>query len=305
MVHLDRPLLIHVAAESEGRGRVVLASRSAKPHPVALSAAFGVARAFETWVDCLLIECPDVVALSAHGFARAISHAGRLVPLSDRAATLEAQTGATSLARRTVTALALTSGVRVATSVVRDGLGDALARACAVEGPWNIVALAEPVDVAQGNWLPNLLAKISGATGIVCVGPRALQARAGGAIVVVVEDLDRLPQMLRAAERLASARENCPSKPIALLVAGGTAQRTEELDGHLRLLLAGVPQSNLSSTDIVDAGLVHGTSIEIVEALRRLQGSFVIASANGIAFESNSDAAVFLSTMTSPLLLVR
>ena len=174
-MHLDRPLLIHVAAESERRGRVVLAARSAAPNPQALAAAVELARAFETWVECLIIECPDVLALSAHGFARQVSHAGRIGPLSN-AAVEKDQSAATALARRSITSLAEPSGVRVATSVARDSLANALSRACATEGPWNIVALAEPVLASDAALLQTLLDDITGA--LIPVYGRSLGARA-------------------------------------------------------------------------------------------------------------------------------
>lgn len=306
-MHLDRPLLIHVAAESERRGRVVLAARSAAPNPQALAAAVELARAFETWVECLIIECPDVLALSAHGFARQVSHAGRIGPLSN-AAVEKDQSAATALARRSITRLAEPSGVRVATSVARDSLADALSRACATEGPWNIVALAEPVLASDAALLQTLLDDITGATGILCVGAKVDRANNGTSIIVVVEDLERLPHMLRAAERLA-LRNASNGATIKVLIAGGTAERTAELDGHLRLLLADVADHTASRVEIADVGFTYDTSSEVTEAIRRLRGSIVIACARGIAISAPGTALVsgteLLSVITSPLLLVR
>ena len=304
MTHFDRTLLIHVAAESEQRGRVVLASRTAAPSTAAIGAAFAVAAAFETRVDCLLIESPDIFVLTQHQFARGVSFSGRIAPLT-KTAIAEAQTAATASARAAVVAAGKRSNVRVETSVARDGLQDALSRACALEGPWNILALAEPVQSSDGRWLYDLLCGVNGATGVVCVGPAALSSPAsGGPVVAVVEDMDRLPQMLRAAERLAH-RPGRAARAVHLLVAGETAARTTELDGHLRLLLSDVPADPKAQFVFAESGIAHGTPSEIAEALRRQNGHVVIARCGGIALPSNGDAAPLLGAVASPLLLVR
>ncbi len=314
MTHFDRTLLIHVAAESERRGRVVVASRTARPHLAALDAAFVIAGAFDTWVECLLLECPDVVALTAHTFARVVSHAGRISPLSG-GAVQDAQSAMTLGARTMVMAKGKASGVRVATTVARDGLIDAMARACAVEGPWNIIGLAEPVRVHEGAWLRELLNTVGGATGIVCVGPNAATisdeaGRGGGAVghgalIVVVEDLDRLPQMLRAAERLAERADGHASSPVSIVAVGGTFEETQRLEGQLRLMLADIPHDPKAPVALVETGAVHGTPEELAEGLRRLNGRFVIARCGGIAMPSNGDTAAVLGVLRCPLLLVR
>ena len=304
MTHIDRPLLIHVAAEAEGRGRIVLASCAAAPHSVALSAAFDVARAFDTWVDCLLVESPDVVALTAHGFAREVSHSGRIAPLSN-AAILEGQSAASSFARKAVLRAAQSTGLRVSTTTVRDGLTDSLARACAIEGPWNIVALAEPVLATDAQRLHRLLDRVSGATGIVCIGPSATPSATNRPVIVVVEDMDRLSQMLRVAERLAKRQPDGPARPIVMLVAGATPDQTAELEGNLRLLMAGIAEHAQSAVTIVDTGHTYATTAEIAEAVRRLDGCFAIVRSNGAALPSNAEAAGLLSILCCPMLLVR
>ena len=307
MTHFDRSLLIHVAAESERRGRVVLASQTADPHPALLEATFAVAGAFETWVECLIVECPEVAALTAHDFARSISHTGHIARLSTDSVK-EAQAASTISARQIVLKKAHTSGVRISTTVTRDSLIDALARACALEGPWNLVALAEPARVSDGLRMQSILDRVHGATAIVCVGPQAstswTQRTARGAVVIVIEDLERLPQMLRAAERLAQSVEGA-KQPISIVTASGTPDDMARIDGHLRLLLAGGQNSLLPSTTRIEPGTSCGSPDELAETLRRLNGRFVIARCGGIVMPSNGDPAAVLSVLKGPLMLVR
>ncbi len=283
-----------------------MAAQTAAPHAAAVHAAMAVAAAFETWVECLLIESPDVLALTRHPFARTVSHAGRIAPLSLEGFA-EAQSSATARARNMLRTAGQHSNVRVETTIVQDGITDALARACAIEGPWNLMALAEPVQPKDSRWLCELLAEVNGATGIVCAGTSVgPPARRGSAVLVVVEDIERLPQMLRAAERL--ARDNAPAagaRPVLLLVAGESAEKSALIDGHLRLLMADMPADPAAPIGIAEAGVAHGTPIEIAEALRRQNAHVVILRCGGIALPANGDAAPLLGVVSSPMLVVR
>ena len=301
MAHLDNPLLIHVAAESENRGRVVLAARSGAPHAVAVGAALSVAKAFDAWLECLLIECPEVVALTAYGFAREVTHAGRIVPLS-LAQISENQSCSTAQARKVITAAAVAADVRITTEVARENLGPALARTCAAYGPWNIVALAEPIQARDGDWLHGLLESVSGATGIVVVGPNA-QASSGD-VIIVVEDVERLPQMIRAADRLLGAPGEVLRR-ISLLLAGASSNDKQELDGLVRLLVPDLDGTTQHTIEIVDAGIAHGTHGEVAEALRRLAGGFVIARSGGLVVPADGDIGPLTTVLNCPLLLVR
>lgn len=304
MTHIDRPLLIHVAAESEGRGRVVLAAQTATPHEAALGAALKVAAAFETWVECQLVESPDVAALTEHSFARGVSRHGRITPLN--ASDLSGwQAAATAAARAAVTSAALASGIRLETHITRDTLADALAKACAIEGPWNIIVLADAVASTEVATLLTLLNTVSGATGIVCVGPvAAATTDARGPIVVVVEEMERLSQMLRVAETLAKVR---PSEPRAvhLVVAAAGPELKAELDGHLRLLLADVQHDPASPVTIADSTIAYGTEDEIAEAVRKLDGGFVIARFGGLAVPASGTSSSLIGVTRCPMLLVR
>jgi len=258
LAHLDNPLLIHVAAESENRGRVVLAAQTGSPHPVAVGAAIAFARAFDARIDCLLIECPQILALTAHSFAREVSHGGRIAPLS-LAGLADTISGDTLKAREAISAIAAKAGVRIAMDVQRDDLNTALIKACATHGPWNLVVLADPVRSADGTMLRGLLEDIGGATGLVVIGPQAAQC--AGDVVVVVEDVERLPQMIRAGERLIalSHGQSKVQSRICLLLVGKSQSAILELDGLVRLLLPDLTGSLLSPVETcVLAGSLFG-----------------------------------------------
>ena len=302
MAHLDNPLLIHVAAEAEDRGRVVLAARSGAPHRIAISAAVAVAQAFDAWLECLIIEDPHVFALTEHGFAREVTHAGRIMPLS-LTVHAENRTAETANARRVLQAATAGGSVRVETTVVRQALLEALASACAARGPWNIIGLAEPVQAGDGRWLHHLLSNVSGATGVVLVGPRA--ASGGGPVTVVVEDVERLPQMLRAAQRLAERPDGNGAGRIVLLLAGETAGQIRELEGHVRLVLPEAGAPGRASIEIAAAGIAHGTPSEAAEALRQSDSGLVIARNGGLVVPPDGDIAALTLALRCPLLLVR
>ena len=303
MTILDRPLLIHVAAASESRGRVVLAARSSTPHPVAVDAALTLARAFDAAVEGLLIACPNVVALTGHAFAREVRHGGRIAPLMPSTVS-DHQEADTARARITLSKAAAQAAVVFTSGVVRDGLVEALGKACALQGPWNIMALAEPLQPADAAVLPVLLDDVAGATALVCVGPQA-SAGKRAPIVVVVEETGRLPHMVRAADRLVLTEPDARAHTIALLLVGRSRDHTTEIEAHVRRLLPdGVSESDVPVV-IADASAPHGTTVEVAEAVRRLNGGWVIARGGGVAVPANADIAALLGVLRCPLLLVR
>lgn len=306
MTYLERPpaipLMIHVAAEHENRGRVVLAAVSGSPHPVAVDAAFALARAFDASVEGLFVACTDVAALTAHSFAREVSHAGRIMPLAT-GSVADHQAAEIARARRVISAAADRSGVRLTTTVVRDAPAEALTKACALQGPWNIVALAEPVAPAEGSRPPGLLDQIGGATGILCCGPE-VTARRAAPVAMILRDIDAAPQMLRAAERLAVARPDPAARQIAVLLAGQTSGESEQLEAHVRLMMPSGQTDGGVPVAIAEAASRHGTPDEIAEAVRRMAPAWLMARA-GPPAAPNSEIAALLRVVRCPLLLVR
>ena len=134
-------------------------------------------------------------------------------------------------ARRQLEALARRAEVPLRSRVVRDEPLRALSIACAEIGPWNVVALAEPFAGGNCGLLKQLLVEVSGATGLVMVGPRA--RRVTGPAVIAVEDADRLPALLRAAERLTAL----DGAQIVLLLIAPDEEGLDRMDGQVRLVV--------------------------------------------------------------------
>lgn len=301
---LPSPELIHVAAAGENSGRVVLAARTGKPHAAAIAAAVTVARAFDASVETLLIECPDVLALTAHSFAREISYGGQIGALS-APALAAGQSAERRIAEKTILDALKAAGVPSTLTTVRAGSLEAIAEACRAQGPWNIVCLADAVGIRDGEWLNGLLGTVGGTTGVVCVGPCAKSST--GDVVVVVEDVERLTPMLRAAERLpvALARSNGNVPVIRLLLAGSSRDHTGELDGFVRLALPEGRARGGVKLQIEARPLNHSTHAELAEASRRIAAGFVVARAGGVAMPVGTGGNDVIAVLSCPLLLVR
>ena len=120
-------------------------------------------------------------------------------------------------------------------------------------------------------------------------------------MIIVVEDVERLPQMIRAAERLAM-----PARVrIGLLLAGVSADHNAELDGNVRLLLPELAGAAVVPIGIVEHGIAHGTNGEVAEALRRLDGGLIIARSGGLVVPADGDIGSITAVLRCPLLLVR
>jgi hypothetical protein len=178
--------------------------------------------------------------------------------------------------------------------VVRDEPLRALSIACAESGPWNLVALAEPLTAGNGGMLKQLLQEIAGTTGLLLVGPKA--SRVTGPAIVAVEDTAHLPVMLRAAERLASL----DAAQIVLLLITTDEQQLDQMDGEARLVVEGREDVRIRSSAVA-----RGDEAEIAEELRRLRGGFVIGRLGGLVVPDEGDLRPLLAALECPLLLVR
>src|SRR5262249_47613854 len=152
--------------------------------------------------------------------------------------------------------LARAAEIPVRSRVLRDEPLRALALVCAECGPWNVVTLA---DSFTGNThlLRRLLNEVADATGVVVVGPKARRTR--GAVVVALEEVERLPAMLRTAERLVSQSDG-----IVLLLIGRDEESLHWMEGEVRLAIG----AN-DSVRIRQAEIARGAVAVIAEALRR------------------------------------
>jgi hypothetical protein len=286
-------MIAHVAETGEDRGRVVLQFTSAHPSPIALEAAVRIARAFGSEIETLFVEDEQLYDCAAYGFVREVSLTGRQRRVMSAAGMKRDLHLAAQGARRHIEVLARRAEVPLRSRVVRDEPLRALSVACAERGPWNVVALAEPFT-GNGMLLRQLLLEISGTTGLVMVGPKA--QRVAGPPVAVVEDTQRLPDMLRTAERLAAL----DGTQIVLLLVASDEERLHAMDGEARLVVEGREDVRIEA-----AAATHGAAAVIAEALRRLQGGFVICQFGGLLVPDEGDLRPLAAVLECPLLVVR
>ena len=286
-------MIAHVAQSGEDRGRVVLHLRSSHPNTMAVEAALRVARAFGSDLESLFVEDEQLFDCAAYSFAREVSLSGE----QSRAMSLDAMMRDLHLtaqgARRHVEALARKAEVPLRCRVVRDEPLRALSIACAETGPWNVVALGEPFT-GNGMMLKQLLSEVSGSTGLITVGPKAL--RVTGPVVVAVEDTAQLPDLLRAAERLAFLDD----AEIVLLLIASDDEQLDQMDGEARLVIEAREDIRIQS-----AAVARDEAAVIAETLRQLRGGIVICEFGGLVVPDGGDLRPLASVLECPLFLVR
>lgn len=286
-------MIAHVAEAGEDRGRVVLRlDPASQPSRIALEAAVRVAQAFQSDIESLIVADQQLFELTSFSFVSEVSRAGRVQPLSADTLLRDITVAAGALGRA-VREVAARSGVRVRERVVRDEPVRAVARTCAELGPWNVVALAEPFTPAHSAAIRQLFDSVLGATGIVVAGPRA--ARLSGPVLVAIEEIDRLPPMLRAAERLADVARS----EIRLILVHDDPRELGWMEDQARLVLGESSRVRLEpSRPARDAA-------EVAERLRRLGGGFLIAQFGGLVVPEPGDLKPLACALECPLLLVR
>jgi len=287
-------MIAHVAQTGENQGRVVLQLGSAHPSAVALEAAVRIARAFQSEIESIFVEDMQLFDCAAYGFVREVSLTGRHSRAVSAAGMTRDLRLAAQAARRELEALARRAEVPLRSRVVRDEPLRALSVACAESGPWNVVALTEPFAAGNGSLLKQLLVEISGATGLVMVGPKA--RRVTGPVIVAVEDAERIPVLLRAAERLAAL----DGAPIVLLLIAPDEERLARMEGQTRLVVEG-----REDVRIYTAAVARGEAAVVAEALRQLRGGFVICQFGGLVVPDEGNLKPLASVLECPLFLVR
>lgn len=288
--------VVHVAADGENRGRVVLRVHSGRPHPLAVDVAIRIAQAYHARLESLFVEEPQLVDGAAHPFVREVLLSGRATQSFD-VRDVEAILGYEARrARRYIEARAQAASVPFALRVTRDESVRALSVACTEDGPWNVIVLADAFSPMGHQALAQMLDLISGATAVVAVGPRA--TRTVGPIVVAVENADRLESMLRLAERLAG--EEPDRSPIRILLVTETVAACGELEAHVRLALAGHSDTlQMSSVPTLGAPDVA------IEAVRRSGAGLVIAQAGGLLIGADDHVRMLAQCLECPIVLVR
>jgi hypothetical protein len=287
-------MIAHVAQSGEDRGRVVIQIRSRHPSAVAMRAAVQIARAFGSDLESLFVEDTQLFDCAAYGFVREISLSGR----QSRALSLDTMMRDLHLAaqgtRRQLEALTRQAQVPLRCRVVRDEPLRALTIACAEVGPWNVVTLGEPFAAGHSGVLKQMLAEVSGTTGIVTVGPRA--KRVAGPVIVSVEDMAELPDMLRTAERLAAV----DGVEVVLLLVGASEDELERMEGEARLVV-----EDREGVRIERVAAAPGATAAIAETLRRLRGGMVICRFGGLVVPDEGDLSPLAAALECPLFLVR
>lgn len=287
-------MIAHVAAAAEARGRVVLHLSSAKPNPIALEAAIKVAQAFQSGIESLFVEDLQLIEMASFPFAREVSLTGRTRRTISPAEIERQLRLAFAALQRQIEAMARAADVPIRQRVVRDEPVAALAATCSECGPWNVVALAEPFGVLGSEGLRRLLESVVDATGLVLVGPNA--RRTTGPIIAAVEDLDRLPAMLRAAERLAAVMD----APLVVLLIADDEDRLHWMESQARLLLGDRPDIRITA-----AGFTRGAAAVAAEVLRKLSGGFVVGQFGGLVVPHDGDLRPLAAALECPLFLVR
>lgn len=302
----------HVAERGEGRGRVVLrlsGAHLASEH--AIQAAVQVAKAFHSEIESLFIADRQIFDAASYGFLREIRAGGVSSLTGDVGdgsleASVEARGGfdvaaierqiklaARSMQRR-VDELAAREDVPVFGRLVHDTPLRALANACQMAGPWNVVALGEPFTADSLARLDTLFERVTGMTGVVMVGPRARAS--SGPVVAVIEDVERVTGMLRAAQRLAGAM----GREVLVAIAASSKSAKVWVSNEVRRVIAGSP-----FMEVVELGRPGGGTAVVAEALRQLNASFIIAEHGGQVVPRSGDSKALALSVTCPLLVVR
>lgn len=288
-------MIAHVAEAGEDRGRVVLRlGSSGRMSDIALEAAMRVAQAFQSEIESVFVEDRQLFDLARFPFAREISLSGqRTRPLSHGEIEHDIQVQAAALQRK-VLEMARSFEVPARTRIVRDEPLRALAITCAESGPWNVVTLAEPFTERDSDALSELFAAVAGTTGFVLAGPKARHTK--GDVVAVIEDVDRVPPMLRAAERIAAATGG----EARLLLIDDNAERLEWMEGQVRLALGQRTGVNLEAVNMSRRNMAS-----IAELLRQAGAGFVIARFGGRFVSGDGGLAHLAAMLEGPLFLVR
>jgi hypothetical protein len=288
-------MIAHVAEAGEGRGRVVLHLTQGTPSPVAIDAAVRVARAFQSEIESLFVEDATLLEIAAFPFAREISLSGRQRrELSPEIVARQMRAAAAAIARR-LTALAQRAEVPFHLTVVRNEPIAALAQACAMHGPWNVVALGDPLSATDGALLAHLFTSVPGTTGLIVVGPMA--KRAEGRIVAIVEDIADFDAVLRTARRLHDIDK---ATRLTLLLVSESDEEAQTMDEQARLAIG-----EDDTVEILRARIEAAAPGMTAELIRRLSPGFIVGRFGGLLIPRRGDIRQLCSVLECPLFLIR
>lgn len=288
-------MMAHVAEASEGSGRVLLwLDPQARGTSDAIAGALYLARAFGSEIETLVVDDGQLGRAAALPVARvwtglescgphstAIGEAAGSLQRLSNGHRLEAERRAGEFeipCHHTITA--------------GDPI-DQLTGLCLMNGPWNVIALPGAPDATTAQTISAIFANVSGATGIVVSGQR--RKPAAGPVIVGVEDIDRLPSMLRAAERL-----TLPGVAIRVMLACETTAAVRDLEAQARIMLA-------DRRDVLfeSASASFGLEGTFDGKLRSLSPRFVVGRFGGTLLPPTRAFARTVEIAGAPFLLVR
>lgn len=293
-------MIAHVAAAGERSGRVVLwLSGTSAASRLAIDAAMLLGQAFQAEVESLYVEDTQLFDLAEFPFARVIGGSGgswRPMPQ----ATLEREMRfAASALHRQVAEAGLAVSVPCHARVVRDEPLRALARACAENGPWNLVVVGEPLTPGDDARLAELFERVRDTTGAVITGPLARRTR--GPVVAVVEEFERLGPMLNAAQRLAPISGG----EVKLALVGDRRNELEWMEGEARLLCAAGGEDG-ESIEFESVLAANDDPAPLAAVLQRHKPGVALAQYGGrLIAPGGANLRPLTATLECPLLLVR
>lgn len=286
-------MIAHVAAAVEASGRVLLwLDPDVAVSRRALEAAVQVASAYAADVETVVMDGPSMADLNdiPSAYLPVLGKGGRRGELG---AVIDFRAQLADRQRRDVETLAHRAGVGITHVSAPGDPIDSLAEMCLLRGPWNIVVLGRSPGPELAALISSILANVSGATGVIVAGRR--ECAASDDVAVIVEDLDRMPSMLRAAERLVLG-----SGRIHVMIATETAADYREIDHQLRLLTAHDRRFQL-----VGGAPTFGVAGVYDETVFRLRPCFTIARFAGALPGQTRALMRLVSLSAGPLLLVR
>lgn len=283
-------MIAHVAEVSEQSGRVVvwLDPESAAVTP-SLNVSSRIASAYRARLETVVVGGIDLSEADDLPIRRVGQDGTSISPLGvTNAATL-----LTERHRRAADRIGETLQVPVTHTHASGDPLDRLAEMCSTEGPWNIIALTRPPTAELGPVISDILANVSGVTGVV-VGGRNVEARSDD-ILVAIEDAERMPSMLRAAERLIVGNGR-----IRVMIVAATSAQHGEIEALARLASQGNARVVFD-----DAGPTHGVDGAIDERIFKARAGLVIARFGGTLLVHGRALARTMALAHAPFLLVR
>lgn len=292
-------MIAHVAAADERSGRVVLwLGGSAAVSRIAIDAAMLLGQAFQAEVESLYVEDKQLFDLAEFPFARVIGDGGgSWRPLPQATLEREMRFAAAALHRQVAEA-GLAISVPCHARIVRDEPLRALARACAENGPWNVVVVGEALVPGDEARLAELFDRVRDSTGAVITGP--LGRRTRGSVLAVVEEFERLGPMLKAAQRLAPIAGG----DVRLTLVGDRRDELAWMEGEARLLCAAGDEEG-ESIAFESVLAANDDPAPLAAVLQRVKPGIALAQYGGRLIAPGVNLRPLTAALECPLLLVR